>query len=66
MVDEIKRIIEDSLASIAADKAVRGVNIRGTEEKIDVRLEERKGKKGGIRGLIQRAGRYEGWVEPFM
>ena len=47
-VDEIKRIIEDSLASMAADKAVRGVNFRGTEEKIDVRLEIRRTERGYV------------------
>ena len=45
-VDEIMKTIEDSLLSLAADKLVRGVNFRGEEEKIDVRLEIRRTESG--------------------
>ena len=47
-VDEIMKTIEDSLLSLAADKLVRGVNFRGEEEKIDVRLEIRRTESGYV------------------
>ena len=47
-VDEIMKTIEDPLLSLAADKAVRGVNFRGEEEKIDVRLEIRRTESGYV------------------